>query len=63
MTPWRLLGNGDLVAFFFAQWVPKFEMRNILETVEFILQQVDPKAAEEYLNKGDVTFPKDQQQN
>jgi hypothetical protein len=38
----------------------KFEMRNIPdfeETMNFILEQVDPDVKKEYLTKGDVTRP------
>lgn len=54
----RLFGDGDMVAFL--RDGAKFEMRNIPnfeETLEFILKQVDPKVAEQYKDKGDVTNP------
>ena len=54
----RLFGDGDMVAFL--RDGAKFEMRNIPnfeETMEFILDQVDDKVAEQYKQKGDVTNP------
>jgi hypothetical protein len=54
----RLFGDGDMVAFL--RDGAKFEMRNIPnfeETMEFICAQVDPKVAEQYKQKGDVTEP------
>jgi len=54
----RLFGDGDMVAFL--RDGAKFEMRNIPnfeETMDFILEQVDPKVAEQYKKKGDVTNP------
>lgn len=57
-TAKRLFGDGDMVAFL--RDGAKFEMRNIPEfeaTMEFILKQVDPKVAEQYRSKGDVTKP------
>jgi hypothetical protein len=52
----RLFGDGDLVAFL--RDGAKFEMRNIPnfeETMEFILQHVNPDVAAAYKEKGDVT--------
>ena len=54
----RLFGDGDMVAFL--KDGAKFEMRNIPdfeETMNFILEQVDPDVKKEYLTKGDVTRP------
>ncbi len=54
----RLFGDGDMVAFL--RDGAKFEMRNIPnfeETMEFILEQVDEKVADQYRQKGDVTNP------
>lgn len=54
----RLFGDGDMVAFL--KDGAKFEMRNIpdfKETMNFILEQVDPDVKKEYLTKGDVTRP------
>lgn len=60
-TAKRLFGDGDLVAFL--RDGAKFEMRNIPnfdETMEFILKQVSPEVAKQYLEKGDVTNPNQQ---
>lgn len=57
-TAKRLFGDGDLVAFL--RDGAKFEMRNIPnfeETMEFILDQVDPEVAKTYRSEGDVTNP------
>ena len=54
----RLFGDGDMVAFL--RDGARFEMRNIPnfeETMEFILEQVDPDVASTYRVKGDVTEP------
>lgn len=52
----RLFGDGDMVAFL--RDGAKFEMRNIpnfQESMEFVLQHVDPTVVEQYRSKGDVT--------
>ncbi len=54
----RLFGDGDMCCFL--RDGAKFEMRNIPdfdETLQFILEQVDPDVKEQYLKKGDVTRP------
>ena len=54
----RLFGDGDMVVFL--RDGARFEMRNIPnfeETMEFILEQVDPDVASTYREKGDVTEP------
>jgi len=55
-TAKRLFGDGDLVAFL--RDGAKFEMRNIPnfdETLEFIIDQLEPEVANKYRKEGDVT--------
>jgi len=52
----RLLGDGDVV--FFLSDGAKFEMRNIpkfTETMDFILDKVNPDVVKKYKEEGDVT--------
>jgi len=52
----RLFGDGDMCCFL--RDGAKFEMRNIPDfdnTLEFILEQVDPDVKELYLQGGDIT--------
>jgi len=54
----RLFGDGDMVVFL--RDGAKFEMRNIpnfAESMDFILDQVDPDVAKTYRDQGDVTQP------